>query len=760
MNRNRRNARKVREKTSAGTLPREANVVDSGRYQHFQSQKTTDFIKRSMRLLSGIGTIAVVCLLTCCSEPRYPAPLTPEEALNAFQLREGFEIELFAAEPFVMDPVEMIFDEQGNAFVVEMPDYPFPPGAGNGAGRIKALLDTNADGRIDRSIVFADSITEGTSMLPWKQGLIVASAPYILYLKDTNGDFVADTREVLFSGFFASNSEAQITSLRFGIDNWIYAANNGQSGEVIFHRKPEAPALSMGGADFRFRLDRGEFEREAGAAQFGHTMDDWGHRFITQNTLHIRHVVIPWRYLHRHPHLSSTAALVNISDHDLEMFQQTPPPYWRAERTRRRQKQYAEENLDREEYAEDHFTGCSGGTIYDGDAFPPAYYGNVFTGDVAGNLVHRDVLFPLNDRPTFVARRDEAEKDREFLASTDPWFRPANFAIGPDGSLYVIDMYRQHIETPLSIPEDLKADMDFLSGSDLGRIYRIVPDKIEGKNLPASNPGEMSSAELVAALGHPNRWWRLQAQRLILERQDMSALPAVIDLFSKHEIPVVRLHALYVVEGLNALDAGLVSQALRDPHPGVRKHGLILSERYPQLLPRLHAMLNDSSIQVVFQAVLSLGWSSDKNAIEDLAKALAVHGNDPLFRTAVLSSNAGTSSLLVDELINKYSFFEKPEPWKGSLTEELFNAIGSSNQTDEIDRVLKILRSQEMKTQPQWQLAGIKGLKKGMQRSAGEDGERKAKLESIQSNDAGKIEEAIQQLQDLNTKSGSFKLKR
>src|SRR5690606_37813447 len=248
-------------------------------------------------------------------------------------------------------------------------------------------------------------------------------------------------------------------------------------------------ALDMRGADFRFRLDRGAFELESGGAQFGQTMDDWGNRFITQNTLHIRQVVIPWRYLHRNPVTPPGSPLLNISDHDLEMFQLTPPPYWRAERTRRRQKQYEEQGLDRVEYAEDHFTGCSGGTIYDGDAFPPEYYGNVFTGEVAGNLVHRDVLVEASDSPVLVARRAEGETEREFLASTDSWFRPTGFTVGPDGYLYVIDMYRQHIETPLSIPEDLKADMDFLYGSEHGRIYRIVPEGHQNTN-PIPKLGE------------------------------------------------------------------------------------------------------------------------------------------------------------------------------------------------------------------------------------------------------------------------------
>lgn len=691
-----------------------------------------------------------------CTQQRYPDPLTPEQALESFQLREGFKIELFAAEPHVLDPVEMVFDEQGNAFVAEMPDYPFMPEQSQGLGRIRMLQDTDGDGRIDNAVIFADSILEATSMLPWKGGLIVTAAPHILYLKDTDGDFRADEKEILFTGFFENNSEAQITSLRFGVDNWIYAANNGQAGVVRFTRKPDAPALSMAGADFRFRLDRNEFEQESGGAQFGLTMDDWGSRFITQNTLHIRQVVIPWRYTHRHSHLASTNALLNVSDHELEMFQQTPPPYWRAERTRRRQIQYKEQNLDRVEYAEDHFTGCSGGTFYDGDAFPPEYYGNVFTGDVAGNLVHRDVLVPLKDRPTVVAKRDEGERDREFLASTDSWFRPSGFTVGPDGFLYVVDMYRQHIETPLSIPEDLKEDMDFLAGSDKGRIYRIVPENARANKKAAPGLREKSSSDLIKLLTHSNRWWRLQAQRLLLERQDAAVVPSAKDLFYSHEDPRVRLHALYVLEGLNAMDPALVKKAMGDAHSGVRKHGLILSERYPQLLPQVLEMLDDSSLHVVFQAALTAGGSSDKKVVDALAKVLALHGQDVLFRTAVLSGNTGPSVALLDKLITKHSFLEKPEPWKESFLAELSYSIGSANQPGEINAFLDILTLKSMEKEPGWQAEGVSGLKRGLQKSSADDSSRKETLEAIQTTNADQVREAIRRLRSLNEKRSSI----
>lgn len=696
-----------------------------------------------------LGLISLSCL--SCKEQRYPGPLSPEKTLETFQLRDGFRIEIFASEPHTQDPVEMVFDEHGNAFVAEMPDYPFMPEE-RGAGRIRVLQDTDGDGVVDNSVIFADSILEVTSMLPWKGGLIVTAAPHILYLKDSDGDLKVDEQEILFTGFFENNSEAQITSLRFGIDNWIYAANNGQAGTVTYARKPDAPPVSMAGADFRFRLDQDRFELESGAAQFGQTIDDWGNRFITQNTLHIRQVVIPRRYLTRNGQTPRGNVLTNISDHELEMFQVTPAPYWRAERTARRQKQYEEQNLDRVEYAEDHFTGASGGTIYDGDAFPETYYGNVFTGDVAGNLVHRDVLVPSDESPVFIAKRDEGEKSAEFLASSDTWFRPSGFTVGPDGSLFVVDMYRQHIETPLSIPEDLKEDMDFLAGSDRGRIYRIVPDDfaIGKKELP--NLRDKTPQEYVDLLTHPNRWWRLQAQRLLLERQDASVVEPVKELFSSHKDPRTRLHALYVLEGLDALSAALVRKAVDDEHPGVRKHGLILAERYPELQPQVLERTGDPSVQVVLQAVLSAGEFKGTKVTNALAGVVNKYFGDPWVRMAVLSSEAGTSPVLLSEL-KRLGFFSDPEKERIAFLEEFSYMVGTRNSPSEVNRHLNLLDRSGLDKDEKWQIAGVKGLIKGLERSSELSPEMKEKLKQLQVTTRDDAKTAITDLSKIYAKS-------
>lgn len=663
------------------------------------------------------------CVLLCaiifslgCTAKRYTDPLSPQTSIQTFQVAEGFTVEPFAVEPMVKTPVDMIFDEQGEVYVIEMQDYPYKAEAGKGKGVIRVLSDTDKDGRIDTSVVFADGLPSATSMLPWKNGLIVTAAPDILYLKDTTGDHKADIKEVLFTGFFADNSEAQITSLTFGVDNWIYANNHGQRGEVRFKRDTTTPARNVSGGDFRFRLDLGLFEKEAGSGQFGLAMDDWGHRFYTQNTLHIQQAPIRWRYLHRHGFLPSDNADLNISDHESVMFQKTPAPYWRAERSAQRQKDFDEAKLDRKEYADGHFTGASGGTFYGGDGFPENYYGSIFTGDVAGNLVHRDVIKPGTTTAGYIARRGEQEKEKEFIASTDPWFRPVNFYTGPDGYLYIVDMYRQHIETPVSIPEELKTDMDFSNGDQYGRIYRVLPNNAIKKEGVFPNLRTKTSAELVAFLSHPNQWWRQQAQRLLLERQDRSVIPLVKGIFSNHEDARARLHALYVLEGLDALDLTLVQQALKDPQPGIREQALILSERFPQLLTEMIQLIDDTSVQVAFQATLSIGVFSGPAVSKALASVIQKHISDKWFQKAVLSSNEGSWPALLTALVQQSVFATPGDERKRSFIEDIGYINGARGRKEEILRVLTTLTQNNSLILQEYRLAGLEGLKTGIEK--------------------------------------------
>jgi putative membrane-bound dehydrogenase-like protein len=687
----------------------------------------------------------ILLLIGGCSRRRGPGPLSPEEALKSFRLNEDFRIELFAAEPHVLDPVEVVFDEQGRAFAAEMLDLPDDPPSGKPPrGCIHLLEDTDGDGRAERATVFADKLLQVTSMLPWKGGLLVAAAPDILYLKDLNGDGKADERKVLFTGFALVNPESRITNLRFGIDNWIYASNNGQRGTITFSERPDLPPVNVLGADFRFRLDRGLFEAESGPTQFGQAMDDWGHRFITENTLHVRHVVTPRRYYDRNPLLAAGAAAQDISDHGqpaVPIFPLTKPQYWREVRTQMRQQRYRENKLEdvrplsaSTEIVGGYFSAAAGGTIYSGDAFPEKYRGNLFTGDVSANLVHRDILDP--DGVSFVAKRPPEEQDREFLASTDPWFRPCNFATGPDGNLYVVDMYREFIETPESIPEELKKDMDFYSGDTMGRIYRIVPRDAPKSKAVRPDLGKAGTSDLVRLLSHRNGWWRLTAQRLLLERQDKSAVPLLTKMVLEGESPQARLHALYALEGLSALDSALVDAGLRDSNPGVREHAVRLAESFPELLPKLASLAGDSSPHVRFHLALSLGQflsplrpeaatetSGASRARPDakgdlvigtLAALASGHAQDRWFRAAILSSTPQSSARLLQSIVSRGDFFGQPTAGKEEFLRDLASVVGTRHDTAEILHFMNLLlKTKQLGAEP-WQVAGLSGLARGL----------------------------------------------
>ena len=673
------------------------------------------FLER-VDLMKGLRLkLCLLFLISACSGDERPSPLTAEETLETFQISNEFRVEIFAAEPHVTDPVELAFDEQGRAWVAEMLDYPYDPPEGEPyKSRVRVMEDRDGDGRIDHSTIFAEELPHVKSVLPWKGGLLVSSAPDILYLKDTDGDLKADEKTVLFTGFTTLvDPEGRVNNLRFGIDNWIYVSNDSQGGEISFSEKPEAPAISVKGTDFRFRLDRGLFEAASGATRFGQTFDDWGHRFSSQTGRHVNHVVLARRYLERNPYLTAPNVTSHISQHDQRIFQLTPPEPWRVTRTRLRQRRFQEIGIERDTKPSGFFSGAAGGTIYTGDTFPEPYRGNLFTGEVAGNLIHRDILTP--EGASFRADRHPDEQQKEFLASTHRFFRPANFAVGPDGNLYVVDICREFIETPASIPEPIQKGLDFFSGTELGRIYRIVPRGYlsDSTTWPALHQAE--TADLVDYLAHPNQWWRLTAQRLLLERQDLEAIPPLREMVLRPENSVARLHALYALEGAGALEGSLILPSLKDPEPGVREQAIILAEEFPNLLPELASMTSDPSHRVLFQLALSLGQF--KGSVVHRAFRELVHrqGGDQWQRTAILTSEAGSSMALLESMIQEGGYFDSENLGKASFLEELAAVVGARNRDNEPHRIVQLLAQTQTLQRESWQAVGLKGLSRGLE---------------------------------------------
>jgi len=605
------------------------------------------------------------------------------DALRTFRLAGGFQLELVACEPDVADPVDACFDANGRMYVAEMHGYPFSqeptklnPGGGGkrDAGIIRLLEDTNGDGRMDQSVVFADGLSWPTSVCCYRGGLFVIAPPHILYLKDTNGDLVADVREVVYTGFNRDNVQGLANNLKWGLDNRIYAAA-GRNGGVITHRGEELCA--PGRRDICFDPSTEALDLVSGGAQFGHSLDDWGNRFVCSNSNHIQHVLFPERYLVRNKYLAVPNVVRSIAADGAaaQVFRASPPEPWRIIRQQWRAAtagfelvqdkdgswrfvaRDAKQGARPPEYPVGFFTSASGVTIYRGAAYPPEFSGNAFVGDVGGNLVHRKRLEPHG--ASFSAAR--ADQGAEVVASTDNWFRPVNFVNAPDGTLYMLDMYRETIEHPHSIPPEIKRHLDLESGDDRGRIYRLVAPGMT--RIPPRKLAELSTEQLVAELESPNGWNRQTAQRLLWEQQDSAAVPLLERLIVSSQSPLARLHALWTLDGLDALSAKLLMQALNDAHEGVREHAVRLSEKHLEsdagLIDALGKLAGDSAYRVRFQLALSLGESHDSQAAAVLAELARSGIADGDFRTALLTSVSGLADTLAAELLDDREFMRQ-----------------------------------------------------------------------------------------------------
>jgi putative membrane-bound dehydrogenase-like protein len=577
-------------------------------------------------------------------------PLSPAEEHATFHLAADLSIELVAAEPDVLDPVAVVWDEHGRMYVVEMGDYPTgPPG-----GRIKLLEDRNGDGRIDHTHVFADKLSFPTSAQPWLGGLLVAAAPDILYLKDTDGDGVADERKVLLTGFGEGNQQLRVNSLVLGIDNWIYAANGRSDGSIrrvanvpiggngvvatkdgIVDSSAKNQAISIRHRDFRFHPITGRFQAAAGFTQHGHAFDDWGCRFIGWNTVHIRHVV--WDQGVVNSALHAQIEVEEISDHG------SAARVFPASKTTRRF------NIEPAGFV----NASCGLTIYRGDLLGGAFRGNAFVCEPLSNLVHRDVLKPSG--ATFIASRAAEEQDREFLTSTDSWFRPVNLTTGPDGALYVVDFYRAFVEHPQYVrDEEARKSVDWREGSDRGRIWRIMPKGARCPNWPRL--GSITNSELVLLLEHTNGWQRDTAQRLIVERQGRDVVAALVELARHGKRPQGRVHALRTLQGIGALDDATLDRVFDDPHPAVREHAIRLAEPHlpvsRTLNDRVVDLADDPDPRVQFQVACTLSRSdTTPAAIAAITRLARRTADDPWLRRAILTCSPTAALEVIDQLL-------------------------------------------------------------------------------------------------------------
>jgi len=539
-------------------------------HQTQQAAPTTFVLKNTLVLflMLGLGTFA-------CQHSTAP---------DGFQIEPGFKLERVAAEPLIKDPVDLEFNERGEAMVLEMPGYPFE----DRQSRLLVLQDKDKDGTYDESMVFAEGLQLANSFLPYKKGALVAAPPYLLYLQDQDQNNVADKVDTLMGGFSTGNLQHNYNGLTYGLDNWIYAANGGNDGKPFWWGDTSS-VMDLRGQDFRFHLETRTLERLGeSSGGFGLAMDEYGRLFETHNLTHISNLVFPNRYFKGKEHLEKST-LENASNHEENGLARIYP---------------IGEQESRVNHPEQsgYFSGSCGVTYYGGGAFGEDYENTVWVADVVLNLLHVDKIKPKG--ASFEAVR-QLEK-RDLLASSDRAFRPVNMSVGPDGSMYLVDMYRKVIEHPEWIPDDIEKTLDLEAGKDQGRIYRI------SKGISSAFDVAQFKTEigLVQALAHSNQWVRKTAHRLLMEQKLGQTSWHGLKGLLKDKNPLAKVHALHILAAQKALTTVELASALADDIAPIRETALQLAEARlgndPSLLTTCIQLLTDPDQRVRMQAALSL----------------------------------------------------------------------------------------------------------------------------------------------------------
>jgi mono/diheme cytochrome c family protein/HEAT repeat protein len=565
-------------------------------------------------------------------------PLSPEAEMKTFYLPPGYHVELIAAEPLVQDPVAIDYDADGRMWVLEMTGF-----ANNKEmtdshepiGRVAVLEDTNNDGKMDKRTVFIEGLVLPRALKVLEHGVLIGEPPNLWVVRDTDGDLKADTKELIRNDFgrLDGNLEHNANSLFWALDNRIYTSEH----------------------DWAFRFANGKVEgfQTLSRGQWGVTQDDAGRLYRNTNTEGLFVDLVPAAYFVRNANVVRTrGAYERLLDPDKTAI-------WPVRPTRGINRGYRE-GLLRPDGTAAYYAGVSSPTVYRGDRLPAELSGNVFVVDSPTNLVHR--LIVKDDGSGSLSAHDAYEKG-EFLASTDERFRPVNLFSAPDGTLQVVDMYRGVVQDIGFQTEYLK---DYIAKHQLelpvakGRIFRIVHDSTKRDAKPQLS--KETPAGLVGYLSHPNGWWRDTAQRLLVERGDKSVAPALTKLAAEAPDYRTRLHALWTLDGLDALDPKVVQHALQDATPEVRASAVRLSERWlrdparpeqPAMQTAVLATIDDANHQVRWQLAATLGELPAPARVDPLTTLLGRFGDDPVLVDVAISSLHGQEAAVLTRLLDR-----------------------------------------------------------------------------------------------------------
>ncbi len=598
---------------------------------------------------------------------RVPAApvLDPTAALASMRLAPGLRMELVAAEPLVQDPICMTFDASGRIWVIEMRSFmPNVDGEGEQAptSRVVVLEDDDGDGVMDRSRVFLEGLVLPRALALVDDGLLLIEPPNLWFHRDSDGDGRADQKELVTSGFDAGldNVEHAANSLLFGLDNWIYMANHPlrikrlRDGSWL-----QEPILSGG--------------------QWGLSKDDKGRLFFNYNSDFLRSNLYPAHYGGRHPHQGRPFGL------NQQVIKNQA--VWPSRVTPGINRGYQDGML--RDGVLTRTTAVCGPVIYRGDALPNGFRGNAFVCEPAGNLVRRLVL---DEQPGRITGKNPYEKS-EFLSSSDERFRPVNLYNGPDGALYLVDMYRGIIQHKNFVTTFLRRQIierGLEAPLGLGRIWRILPageERQEPQNL-----SRLSDTELASLLAADNGWTRDQAQRLLVDR-DSPQVAHILRSKLLAEAPAVgRVHALWTLEGMNRLRRSDVFRALHDESQQVQATGIRLAEPFLEARPEplLWVLIDQLAAQkdpeVLLQLTLSLGELSSESALIRLARIAELQSEDPILRQAALSGSYERELAFIQQLTS-----DADSPGKRAVLRQLSRLLTAGRSSNRLEQLLELI---------------------------------------------------------------------
>jgi len=616
-----------------------------------------------------------------------PAPLSPEEAMKTFKVEKGFHIELVASEPMIQSPVAMSFDDQGRLFVVEMRGYMHDLEGGGETeptGRVSLLEDTDGDGRMDKASVFLDGLVMPRAVVAVNGGALIAEPPNLFFCKDTDGDGKADVKEIVTSDFGTKGGQPEhmANTPVWAMDNAIWAAGYG----------------------VRLKLRGGAWQKDSGLGrgQWGLCQDDVGRLYFNYNSDMLRADLLPTEAFSRNPLLRNATSINSKLAKDQTLYPSHPTPGVN--------RGYDAKSL-RPDGTLAQPTATCGALIYRGDAFPAPYRGNAFVPEPSANLVKR---FKMNEKDGSIEAVNTA-KGGEFLTSTDERFRPVQATDGPDGALYLVDMYRGIIQHESFLTHYLIANIKarkLEQPFNQGRIWRIVPDTKERPKLVMI---AKATAERVNLLSHPNGWVRDAAQRVLVESGDSAAAADLRTLAGNAEaMPLARLHALWTLDGLGASTPEVLRGALKDTDARVRTAAVRIAPR--DLAPDLIAITAEKDVLVLANLAIKLTSFNLPDADAAVAKMLTTNGKNTLIREGALTGlrgkEAAFAKLLAAQLTKQNSAQVVP------VIEALSSLVAQAGKAGPYEDLLTLAASQPAGSS--LQIATIKGLA-----SNGSDGKSK-----------------------------------